>query len=355
MHSNVLSFDTLRKTALVVGVVGLIFSLRMVYKFGYTMSFEHAVALSAVAVFAAIIFPMRRFIAEAGASRTTLHTLAAVGWLFLGLEMFSHLGYTIGQRTLSTSDASVQTTSYNARTAALDDERAALKTWQARYDELTAGNPWLTTVTAEGLRAQVAVHEKDIELETARGGCKAKCRVLMDKKAKLDEQIAKAEERSKLDKQIEATRRKLDEKTAIVSSIKTGHSSAGTQTRFVGQLVGLFTADNAAQALDPDAVTLTLTDIVIGFFMALGSTLLPTAAFYLAFWGGRSPASVSRSASVISNVPHQPARGGDIKQKSGDWISAVARDIHHHNEILAKLQAPVAYKQYGNLTPAVTA
>ena len=41
----------------------------------------------------------------------------------------------------------------------------------------------------------------------------------------------------------------------------------------------------AKAALNPDAVQLTVTQILIGFFIAMGATFLPTTAFYLAFFG----------------------------------------------------------------------
>jgi len=48
--------------------------------------------------------------------------------------------------------------------------------WEKRLAELEGANAgWITTVTADALRAQLASAELAISQEAARGGCKAKC------------------------------------------------------------------------------------------------------------------------------------------------------------------------------------
>lgn len=284
MHSIPASFKTLQKIFLIVGTIGLFISCAMTFKFGYSMSALHAIALCTVTVMAAFIFPAKRFITDAGYANAGRWLMVA-GIFFIGLEFFSDLGYTIGMRDKSVQEASVDTVAYRNAQDSLAGDKANVEMWRKRLAELTDRNNWAATVTADGLRSQIAVLDKDIELEAARGGCKSKCRAIMAKKAAVEEKIATAEEVQNLNKQIEATQRLIAKGTDTAANTKMGFSPVKAQTDFVAQLWNISTGVEAKAALNPDAVQLTVTQILIGFFIAMGATFLPTTAFYLAFFG----------------------------------------------------------------------
>lgn len=285
MHPHT-SFATLQRIFLGVGSVGLLVSVAMTYKFGASMSWLHAIALVTVTIAAAFIFPFRAFVLKTG-NRAAARSLMALGVFFVGLEFFSHLGYTIGMREQSTVAASVQTAAYTAKQKALASEEANLAMWRDHLAKLEAENAWVATVSADGLKAQVEAAQMAIDQEARRGGCGPRCLGLMKEKASLEERIALAEQASDLSRKIEATQRIIDQKTEVATTTDTGFSPVKAQTDFVGQIWLVMTGTEGEKALNPDEVTLSFTQIFIGFFIALGATFLPTAAYYMAFYGHR--------------------------------------------------------------------
>jgi hypothetical protein len=285
MHNSPASFAVLQKIFLGLGAAGLLVSCVMTGKFGYSMSGAHAFGLVLVTIMAAFIMPAIRFVKEAGVGNGGCRMLMALGIFFLGVEFFSDLGYTIGTREKSTVEATVQKTAYQIQQDRRDDSRKNLSLWTKQLEDLKTANQWVATVSADGLRAQLAVMDKDIELETARGGCGPKCRNLMAKKADIENKIATAEEASNISEKIAAAQRLADSASEKAADTKEGFSPVVSQTSFVAQLYGIATGDDAQAALNPDPTRMTLTQILVGFFIALSVTALPATAFYFGFFG----------------------------------------------------------------------
>ena len=235
MHANPASWQTLQRIFLALGAVGLLISCAMTFKFGYAMSWLHAVALVTVTVMAAFIFPAKRFLREFGATGAA-RIVGVLGVFFIALEFYSHLGYTVGMRNKATLEATVQTAAYKNTQDALESEKTNLAFWRTQLSELKQQNAWTATVTADGLRASLEAADKKIELETRRGGCKRKCLVLMEDKANLEARIATAEKVEDLSKRIEATQRILDGKTEKAVTVKAGFSAASAQTDWMGKI-----------------------------------------------------------------------------------------------------------------------
>lgn len=303
MHPHT-SFATLQRIFLGVGFVGLAVSCLMAFAFGISMSLLHAVALCLVTICAAFIFPFRAFISRMGFTGAA-RTLTVLGTFFLAVELFTHLGYTIGQRQDSTVHAVAQTASYEAAQEARAEERANLAMWREHLAKLKADNVWVATVSADGLRGQLSTSDEAIAQQKRRGGCGPKCLALMKDRAALEERIALAEQASDLTKKIEATQRILDKKTEVATTAKVGFSPVKAQTDFVGQLYLLTTGAEGEKALNPDAVTLSVSQILIGLFIALAATFLPTASFYMAFFGHQPK---DEEASAAAPLPAAPAR-----------------------------------------------
>jgi hypothetical protein len=294
---------TLQKIFFAIGTVGLGVSCAMTWKFGNSMSAIHGIALVTVTIMAAFIFPMRQFLKNAG------HTHAArgimvLGVFFIGLELFADLGYTIGMREKSMTEAGAQTVAYKHEQESVASERTNLTLWRTQLASLQAENAWAATVSADGLRAQLASAQKAIDLETARGGCKAKCLGLMQSKATLENKIATVEQVSGFTKRIEATQRILDKKTEVAVSTKQGFSPVKAQTDFVAQLYLALSGHDAKESLNPDEVSVSFTQIFIGLFIALGATFLPTTAYFLAFWtDSKTSLTATKSISGFSGLP----------------------------------------------------
>lgn len=296
-------FSLIKRIFLAIGVVALFASCVMTFKFGYSFSAIHGLGLLMVTIAAAFIFPAKRFIEEAGVGRTGKFFLGLIGAFLIGLELFGDLGYTIGQRDKQMVESGAQTVAYNTVQDNMVSEKTNLAMWREQLASLKAQNAWAATVTATGLRAQLASADKAIELEAARKGCKAKCKAEMDKKADLEARIATLEKTDDLSKRIEATQRILDRKVEAAPATKIGHSTVKAQVDFVSKGYLLLTGDSAEKALTPDAVTMTVADWVIGFAIALGATFLPTTAFYIAFFAPASAKPAVRTVSPTASVP----------------------------------------------------
>jgi len=206
------SLTTLRRIALYVGLAGLAVAALMTFKFGSSMSILHAVGLCLLTVAGSIIWPVIKHTWDSRSFQTW--AMVACGVLFLGVEYFSHLGYTVGTRVGETQQVGVHNAKFEDTRESLKSDRGNLEIWKKQLADLTAQSPWAATVTAEAMRGELEAMEKAIELETARGGCKSKCQRLMAKKGDLETRIGTIETANDLNKRIEATQRIIDDKTA---------------------------------------------------------------------------------------------------------------------------------------------
>jgi hypothetical protein len=148
--------------------------------------------------------------------------------------------------------------------------------------ELIEANGWTATTTADALRAQVAVAQKDIDLEAARKGCKQKCRDRMKEKADLESRIAVMEKSLDLTTRIEAATRKIEQLTKEASASEYVSSSVVNQNNVAAQLWLAFTGATPENAVNPDAVTSSFTSIVIAGGGSLAFMIMAPVGFFVA-------------------------------------------------------------------------
>lgn len=344
-------FKRLQQIFLGIGAASLAVSVLMVFKFGASMSILHAVGLAMSSITVAFIFPAIEYVRRCGMPWGA-RGLAVVGVGCLALELFAHVGYTIGMRTHSTDSAVVQTAAYDARQEQLQSNKANLAMWreqlsalqkqQVAFDTAKKSNPWIASTSADGLRAMISTADEAIRQEERRGGCGSNCLRLKTQKGELESRIAMAEQVQDLTSRIEATQRIIDSTTEVAVSTEKGFSPVKAQTDFVSQLYLLAVTDKAEQALKPDAVTLTVSQILIGFMLALGMTVLSPAAFYIAFCRAQEladalaaptlPAAHQTPVSAPQNnvQPHVTLVKQDGWRPSEQWV----------NETLARFEGP---------------
>lgn len=292
-----LSIDNIKtRVMLPVGVAALVSGAYMSFSFGAAMSLAHGITLGLLTFVAAFMFPLIDALKAAGASKIKSLALTALAVVFLGAELFSHVGYTVGTRVENTEMTGVQNTKYADTREAVVDHKANLGMWKERLGKLTEQNAWSATTTAEALRSQLETAQKAIDLEAARGGCKAKCLLEMDKKAKIEAQIAIAEERKDLTKQITATQALIDKSREKAAATEYKSSPIVNQTKFVAQLSTL--------SLDPGAGPTTWVQIAIGVLVALVTTFLPPYVFELIF--GQAAHKAPTTGFVRGTAPSVP-------------------------------------------------
>ncbi len=280
-YLNLVMSEDWLKSALVlallaIGCTGLFYGARMAYKFGEGMSHEHAVTLVLVALLAALMFPAADLLRSHGWG-TAAKTCALVGTICLGMEFVTHMGYTFGQRHDNVTKAAHQTVAYKEQVAALDEHKRDLTMWERRLSDLTQQNGWTATVTAESLRARLPALNLAIEQEAARGGCKARCLTRTQERDEIASRIATLEERTDLQKKIEATKRVLERQRQRqrTASTNLGNSAVVEHSQAFAKLYNM--------NLTPDADSVEWTKYVLGVLIAFVTVIIAPAAFKAAF------------------------------------------------------------------------
>lgn len=321
------------KVWLYTGLASLVVAAAMSVDFGWSVSSKHAIFLGCLSLVAAFLPDAARDQWH-NESKLMGAVLAIIAVPLLLIEFGSHAGYTAGLRGTNVSEAKVQNTKYEDTRDQVADHRANLKMWQAQLAKLQADNAWSATVKADGLRAELIPMDKAIELETANGGCKAKCQKLMVQKAEIEKRIGIAEQSSDLSKRIEATQRLVDNSREKAASTEHKVSTVDHQNGFYAQTVSLMRTGN----IKASETTEHTMNAAINVAMALAGTGLPALCFFVAglYRNRRSthsqePASYQEQASPISvEVAGRtnPQVFGLIKDEA---MLAKLRDAVHRN------------------------
>ena len=260
-----------------VGIVVLIVAAAMSWDFGSSVSLKHAAFLAAL-TFVAAFGPEAAYKAWEQRKYGSAIAIALICAPLLVIEFYSHAGYTAGLRGSNVETAVVQNTKFDARQDEIKEGRASLAMWERRLAELESQNAWVTTVTADALRAQLASANLAIEQEAAKGGCKARCLARTKERDELAAKIALAEEKSTLTKNIEATKRVLAEARDKAAVTEHKSSSVVHQNQFLARAVALV----GYQSLEPSKTIETATEQSASIMMALAGTGLPAFCLFVA-------------------------------------------------------------------------
>lgn len=257
-----------------VGVAALISGALMSFSFGAAMSLAHGITLGLLTFVAAFMFPLIDQLRITGASKFKTGALTALAIVFLGAELFSHVGYTVGTRVENTEMTGVQNVKYTDTREAVVDHKANLAMWKSQLSQLK----WNGTVSADALRAKLPGLELAIAQESKRGGCGPVCLQRTKERDEVQAQIGTAEAANDLSTRIEATQRLIDKSRDKAAVTEYKSSPIVNQTKFVAQL--------STMSLDPGAGPTTWVQIAIGVLVALVTTFLPPYVFELIFGAG---------------------------------------------------------------------
>lgn len=273
MHAPIAE-DQIKKVCLYGGLIALAAGIAMAFEYGRAMSNLHAISLSLLAIAGSVGFIGAKLLKSKGMpTAAKIMTIATVGFL-IG-EYGTHFGYTVGHRVRDSQETGVQNATYKAVQENRESEKANLAMWKDQLKTLMEQNAWAATVKADGLRAQLEAAQKSIDLEAARGGCKAKCQQEMKKKADLEQRISTAEQANDLTKRIEATQRILDQKVEKAATTEFKSSKIVNQTQAFAQI--------AMWDDKPSEAALTWTQLVLGAVIAAITTYLAPFFFAIAF------------------------------------------------------------------------
>lgn len=296
-------YTPLGQLFLFLGAGALVVDAGMSYAFGSSMSKWHAIGFALCAFFLAFLPDAAYREHEHGRKGTAF----VLGLLCIPLGIvayYTHVGYTVGQRVMDADSATVQNAKYDDTRDSVDEGKRSLKLAEARLKDLEAANAWAPSVTATALRAQLETHQKAIDLEAARGGCKTKCNAEMAKKAALESRIAILEERTALTDKIEATKRWLDGARTQAKGVEKKTSQAVNQNKFVSQLVLAYAGADTEAALNPDATTQNFVQIFISAMVALVGIIMAPVGMFVAGRNRKGFADIAETARrAMADIP----------------------------------------------------
>lgn len=289
------TFTPFGQLFLILGLGALIVDAGISFQYGITQTRLHAFGFALLAIFFAVL-PDAAYREWEGRRWINAITLAILCIPIGTVAYYSHIGYGAGVRVGDIQETGVQNAKFDDARESLKSERTNLDLWRKQLADLKEQNAWAVSVTADGLRAQMSSSQKAIDLETAKGGCKAKCLALMQSKAALEARIATAEQVGDLTKRIEATQRIIDGKTVTAATTEFKKSSVVNQTNVGAQLWLALTGASADQAINPDQVTFSFVNIFIAGGGALAFMLMAPIGFFVA---GRNRLTDKKTAADV--------------------------------------------------------
>lgn len=254
------------------------------YQFGSTLSVLHAAGFALVALAFCILPDVSAM--EFRKGRKTTGGWIALACIPLGMVAFlTHLGYSASIRVGDFQQSDVHNAKYEDTRDAVKDAEGRIKQFSDRIAELKAANPWITTVSADGLKAQEPALEEAIAQESRRGGCGPKCLALKQKLADVMEQAGKAEELASHEAMLTAAQRGLDKARA------SAHDATYVSSTAVNHTDTLFKAISFVRGQFTENVTMTDRDVTNTGIMGASSIafLLLAPLFYLAAGLNRRP------------------------------------------------------------------
>lgn len=260
-----------------------------------------ATGLAAVTVLVAILLTFADFAWHSG-HRILAGALGLFWAVCLVTEYGSHVMFTVGHRASNEQAANVQDAVYSNAQKGVAENEALLASFRDRLDKLQAANPWSAAVTADALRAKLAAMEGDKVFKRSKACANVtlpESRTFCDKRAELQGQIAIAEESTDLTKQIEATKKVLDDARTKAAATTKGDSLALTQSQMVASL--------ATVSLDPSSAAVRWAGYGIGAFVSLVFSFAAATCIMLAFkdWG-----TVGLQIPRTTSAPATAAPGG---------------------------------------------
>lgn len=257
--------------ATLLGLGLMVVDTKMSAEFGYSIDKTAMLGLGMVSIASGIVLIIAEAFRRFG--YTTVAYISFAGWaIAFGFNIWSNVGVATANRMGEVQSARVQQTNYSERKKAADEAEARLKLFGDQLQTLLTQNAWAATVTASGLREQVEDLRKSEVAETKLGGCGPKCRAIQNKIADVGGQIAVAEQRANLTKQIEATKAVLAKARDELAGTKAGISATANASTLHAKLVSW----NLASSPEDDAVTVAneSTGILMAFVIAAMSALL---------------------------------------------------------------------------------
>lgn len=170
------------------------------YEFGSSLSQFHAIGFALVSLAFCLMPDVAAMEFRKGKKRTGGWIAAAC--IPLGLVAFlTHVGYSASIRVGDFQQSDVSNAKYDDARTSVQEATTAVKLAEDNLKSFTDRNPWVTSVTADGMTAEAATMDEAIRQEERRGGCGPKCLALKQQQADLVSRAAAATHKTDLEKQ----------------------------------------------------------------------------------------------------------------------------------------------------------
>lgn len=259
-------------------------------------------------------------------SRLAVAGMVAAGAFVFSLNLMSNVGSVGWQKDVTVTEAKVQTTNYTDIGVTIAKAEDNERIYTSRIKHLSEANGgWVTSVTADALRARIPGLELAIQQESRRGGCGPICLQRTKERDEVLARIGVLEEINKTEAMLKATREALAKLREKRAEQKPAVAAADSQSKFFASLfkVDLKPSDEAKAWTSVGmstwlAIGLCLAPILFGF-IGWKTEPVPTATFV------SKPANdVSRETSNVS----QPANVVLVQHKQDAESLASWADLH---------------------------
>jgi len=286
---------------------------RLSYNFGTSIDSTVALGLGGISIGAGIMPVMAIYQWQKG-HKDFAKFLSCVAVALFAFNCLSNMGVSTANRVVEVADANVKKANYQEQAKATEEAKARLAIFQKQLTTLIADNAWAATVTADGLRQQVADLRVSRESEANLGGCGQKCRAIENQIAEIQGRISVVEQRQTLDSRIDATKKVLADARSTLASADSGISHTASQASLYSRwTIGWFEDGEGQGALRNanEAMGMLMAIVIaiasVGFTLASIWPYLMTITPDTPIPGARSPqADPVPTAQALPETPAPP-------------------------------------------------
>lgn len=329
----------------VLSVLALVGDTWLSSKFGASISWEMAPILAVISMASGLLLVAALFFIRLG-WRGLGYGLAAAWVPVFAFNCWSNMGVSTANRMGEVQAARVQQTTYDGAQANVTEAKASLDLFNKQLANLLEANKWAATVTADGLRNQIAELRKSEIAESRLGGCGRKCRAIQDQIASVQGQIAVAEQRADLTQRIDATKRVIASARTKLASTDKGISATANQSSLYAKLISF------NLAADPSNDMVTVANEGTGIATAIILAIIAAALTLAGAWPhlmtvnsslieqfNRLPDDTPPVREQSGNRTSEPARAYPIRQAEAPRFEVIAHRLHDLRRIAAQTQA----------------
>lgn len=269
-------------------------------KFGASIAWEMAVVYAAISIASGMLLVIAWYFRKLGV-RALGNGLACAWAVAFVFNVWSNMGVSTSNRMGEVQRAGVMKTIFEGHGKKITENENSLKLFNEQLASLLEQNQWAGTVTADGLKKQVEDLKRSEAAESRLGGCGQKCRAIQNEIARLQGQIAVAEQRSDLTNRIEATKRTLASLRNDLSTTDAGISATANQSTLYAKLISWDLAAN------PDEAMVVVANEATGIGSAFVLALLATAVTFAGAWPHLAAVGPITGTPTPTHLYQQPA------------------------------------------------